>query len=153
MGCGTSSMIKEKSKRTSKRSKFSEYNDGNYYSLHDTKDGSVIDLTIKPANRSKSPSSGDESQSQAQIASSSTTDTDISSRNSNPVFEEYDELPPQRPGVNFLDDYDVPPSRSINKDLGCETEDYDIPRSNHFSEDSHDEYDYPRSLQYHADVS
>ena len=92
MGCGTSTMLKEK-KRSSKSSKFSEYNEGNYYSLQDAlkpNQGSVIDLTIKTTNRSKLSQTHDHDH---HVASSSTTDVDISSRNSNHVFD--DELPPR----------------------------------------------------------
>lgn len=158
MGCGTSTMFKEK--KSEKCQKFTEYNEGNYYNLQDAlqsnQGGSVIDLTIKKsATRSKNPSREHNRNHIVSNTSSSTTDTDLSSRNADHAsdIEEYDELPPRR----FMDDYDIPPSRSINKDLTpqMESEDYDIPRSKYqlSPSSSHDEYDFPRSCQYHADVS
>jgi len=165
MGCGSSAMFKEK--KVLKEQSFVDYNEEDYCCLQDalkpSQGGSVIDLTIKTPKRSKSKA---KQNARENVASVSTDSAISSQRSTGSMFEEYDELPPLRRDDatrsgntdDFIfEDYDVPSSRSMHK-VDLTSPDYDVPRSGYLmshgggsSTSSHDEYDYPRSCQYHAD--
>ena len=156
-----------KEKKALKEQSFVDYNEEDYCCLQDalkpSQGGSVIDLTIKTPKRSKSKAKQND---RAAVASVSTDSAISSQRSTGSMFEEYDELPPTHTRRNGntddfeeFEDYDVPSSRSMHK-VDPTSPDYDVPRSGYLmstgrasSTSSHDEYDYPRSCQYHADVS